>query len=96
MPAADEVLRIEGVFDQLARQGGNGAVFEAFRRVSAQLRPIRRIEALLHATGLKIALEIERLRTDGRSAELAEAIDEYHEGRIALSTSLEKVMRQSA
>ena len=69
--------------------------FEAYRRVSAQLRPIRRVEAVLHNTGLDIALEIERLRSEGGSGELAAALYEYHAGRFALSSALEKVMRQS-
>lgn len=94
-PSPDVVLRLEAVFDQLARQGANSAVFEAYRRVSAQLRPIRRIEALLQNTGLEIALEIERLRTDGRPPELAIALDQYHGGRILVAPTLEKVMRQS-
>ena len=94
-PPTDPVLRVELVFDQLAQHGGNSAVFEAYRRVSAQLRPIRRVEAVLQNTGLDIALEIERLRSEGGSGELAAALYEYHEGRFALSSALEKVMRQS-
>jgi len=95
-PSADPVLRVESVFDRLAQHGENSAVFEAYRRVSTQLRPIRRIEALLQNMGLDIALEIERLRLDNKSAELESALYEYHQGRIALSVSVEKVMRQSA
>lgn len=93
-PSADPVLRVEAVFDRLARRGKNSAVFEAYRRIATQLRPIRRIEALLQNTGLDIALEIERLRLDEKSVELASALSEYHQGRITLSVSLEKVMRQ--
>lgn len=95
-PATDDVVRIETVFDQLAQDGNNSAVFDAYRRVSAQLRPIRRIEALLQNTGMEVALEIERLRLEGRSGELASALDQYHDERFALSLPLEKVMRQSA
>ena len=95
-PATDVVLRIEAVFDQVAQHGKNCAVLEAYRRVSTQLRPIRRIEALLQNTGLEIALEIERLRLEGRRRDLEHALDEYHEGRFALSQPLEAVMRQSA
>lgn len=90
------MLRVESIFDRLAQHGDNSAVFEAYRRVSTQLRPIRRIEALLQNTGLDIVLAIERLRLDNNSAELASALYEYHQGRIALSVSVEKVMRQSA
>lgn len=93
---ADEVLRIESVFDPLADSGGNSAVLDAYRRVRLQLRPIRRIEVLLQDTGLDSALRIERLRCDGRWDAVAEELDEYHATRIALSSVLEKVMRQSA
>ncbi|MBB5747082.1 GntR family transcriptional regulator [Brevundimonas variabilis] len=92
---ADEVLRIESVFDQLPDRGGNSAVFEAYRRVRLQLRPIRRIEVLLQNAGLDSVLRIECLRGEWRWEDLEELLDEYHEGRIALSAALEKVMRQS-
>ncbi|MBJ7483474.1 MAG: GntR family transcriptional regulator [Brevundimonas sp.] len=92
----DEILQIEAVFDHLAGQGKNSAVVEAYRRVSARLRPIRRIEALLQNTGLDIVLEIERISTKGRPDELGEALLAYHESRYAASQSLEAVMRQSA
>lgn len=89
-------LRVETIFDRLAQRGENSAVFEAYRRISAQLRPIRRIEALLGDTGVEIALEIERLSSRGPVGELARALGQYHGERIALAPSLEKVMRQSA
>ena len=92
----DEVLRIESVFDWLADRGGNSAVLEAYRRIRLQLRPIRRIEVLLQDTGLDSVLRIESLRRDGQWEAVAQNLDEYHEQRIALSASLEKVMRQSA
>ncbi|MBX9617177.1 MAG: GntR family transcriptional regulator [Caulobacteraceae bacterium] len=92
----DEVLRIESVFDRLADRGGNSAVLEAYRRVRLQLRPIRRIEVLLQDTGLDSVLRIEGLGRDEQWKAVAERLDEYHEQRIALSASLEKVMRQSA
>lgn len=95
-PPADEVLRIESVFDRLADGGGNSAVLEAYRRIRLQLRPIRRIEVLLQNTGLDSVLRIESLRRDGQWEAVARNLDEYHEQRIALSASLEKVMRQSA
>ena len=95
-PPVDEVLRIESVFDRLAERGANSAVLEAYRRIRLQLRPIRRIEVLLHDTGLDSVLRIESLRREGQWDAVAENLDEYHEQRIALSPSLEKVMRQSA
>lgn len=95
-PAADVVPQIEAVFDQLAQHGTNSAVFEAYRRISVQLRPIRRTEALLQDTGLDIALKIDRLRLEGSHIQMVEAVDEYHDSRFALSLPLEKSMRQSA
>ena len=95
-PPVDEVLRIESVFDRLADRGGNSAVLEAYRRVRLQLRPIRRIEVLLQDTGFDSVLRIEGLGRDGEWKAVAERLDEYHQQRIALSASLEKVMRQSA
>lgn len=94
--ATDEILQIEAVFDHLAGQGKNSAVVEAYRRVSARLRPIRRIEALLQNTGLNIVLEIERVSTKGQPDEFSEALLAYHESRYAAAQSLETVMRQSA
>lgn len=95
-PPVDEVLRIESVFDWFAARGGNSAVLEAYRRIRLQLRPIRRIEVLLQDTGSDSVLRIESLRREGQWDAVAENLDEYHEQRIALSPSLEKVMRQSA
>ncbi|WP_395943337.1 GntR family transcriptional regulator [Brevundimonas sp.] len=94
--AEDEIQRIESVFDRLAQQGGNSAVVEAFRRVTAQLRPIRRIEALLQDTGWDLVIEIDRLDSERGAAEVVKAVDKYHQGRINLAQSVEKVMRQSA
>ncbi|WP_312405880.1 GntR family transcriptional regulator [Brevundimonas sp.] len=91
----DETDRIEAIFDRLAGRGRNRAVFEAYHRVRRQLRPVRRIEILLQNTGLEIVLEIERLHADGFTDALMTAIDKYHQGRIAISSALEKVMRQS-
>ena len=95
-PPVDEVLRIESVFNWLADRGGNSAVLEAYRRIRLQLRPIRRIEVLLQDTGLDSVLRIERFRREGQWDAMEETLDQYHEQRIALSASLEKVMRQSA
>ncbi len=92
----DEIAEIEGVFDRLAKQAGNDAALGAFRRVTTQLRPIRRIEASLQDTGWEIVVEINRLASTGLFAETAEVIEHYHQSRIELSPSLEKVMRQTA
>lgn len=91
----DAVARIEGVFDHLAGLGRNRVVFDSFRRVVSQLRPIRRIELLIQDTDLEGVLEIERLLAEGLADHLTDAIDKYHEGRVVLSADIEKVMRQS-
>lgn len=93
-PSADPALRVEAVFDRLAEGGGNSAVLDAYRRISVRLRPIRRIEVLLNDTGLDTVLQIQAADHEGLPAELSDLLDEYHDGRFAVSSSLERVMRQ--
>lgn len=95
-PSADEAVLVEAAFDRLARQGETAAVTEAYYRVSARLRPIRRIETLLNDTGLGI---VRGLLKDGvglRRDAVTATLDAYHESRFSLSAALEKVMRRSA
>jgi hypothetical protein len=68
---------------------------DAHRRVTAQLRPVRRVEDLLGDLGLAVVDQIEQMADAGESDNAARLANRYHLDRAALAPTVESMMRQS-
>jgi len=81
VPVPSDGLRIERIFTALAGTTANTVLSNALRRVSAQLRPVRVIEAVAAPVSGQLIARLEELAVGTDLGALKLAVDGYHDDR---------------
>lgn len=86
----------EALFVRLVDQAGDRTMSRLIRRTSRQLRPLRRLEAMLPESDVGGLSGLGDIAAAGDAATLRSAIDRYHVDRVGLADTLARIIWSDA